>query len=148
MVHKFYQDVSILGRPDLDGTMSSVTTMQVRFPRHPSFYIIEGLLLLLRLCGHRLHQDTASFYPPWCTWSFYIFLMVFFLTISFFLHTSYIYFIKFILFFLFSSIMERIFSYYLHEFISERTSKSSYCYWICLTVQKFRKVSENVCFFR
>ncbi|CAA6662940.1 unnamed protein product [Spirodela intermedia] len=28
MVHKFYQDVSLLGRPDLEGTMSSVTTMQ------------------------------------------------------------------------------------------------------------------------
>ncbi|RWV94083.1 hypothetical protein BHE74_00038311 [Ensete ventricosum] len=29
MVHKFYQDSSILNRPNSDGEMTSVTTMQV-----------------------------------------------------------------------------------------------------------------------
>lgn len=29
LVHKFYQDSSILSRPDTNGLMSSVTTMQV-----------------------------------------------------------------------------------------------------------------------
>lgn len=30
LVHKFYQDSSLLSRPDADGIMTTVTTMQVR----------------------------------------------------------------------------------------------------------------------
>jgi hypothetical protein len=36
-VHKFYQDTSILGRQDSNGTMVSVTTLRVRFSMKISF---------------------------------------------------------------------------------------------------------------
>lgn len=29
LVHRFYQDSSLLSRPDINGTMTTVTTMQV-----------------------------------------------------------------------------------------------------------------------
>ena len=31
LVHRFYQDSSLLTRPDVTGTVTTVTTMQVRF---------------------------------------------------------------------------------------------------------------------
>lgn len=34
LVYRFYQDSSVLSRPDSNGVMNSVTTMQVRFLIH------------------------------------------------------------------------------------------------------------------
>lgn len=45
LVHRFYQDTSLLSRPDSNGVMTTVTSMQVNF----SIFMI----LLLSLCSKR-----------------------------------------------------------------------------------------------
>ena len=59
LVHRFYQDSSFLSRPDSNGTMATVTTMQVCHLKKPH---------LVHSCF--IHCSIAFMYVCWwCTYS-------------------------------------------------------------------------------